>query len=200
MTKYILHGGGVRDSADEGRTFFAEMGVDLGRNPKILLCFFAEPKQVWQRKYAEWRVRIAAFLPKQSVTYGLATVEDFTKQCESYDALYIYGGSTRRIIETFKQFGNRSELLGRFKAVAGQSAGALLLSKYGWDCTERTIVEGLNLVPVKTLVHYQSESYGADDPRGPVDWEKAWNELAAYDSPTIPIIELPEGQFEVYES
>ncbi len=199
MAKYILHGGGVRTSADEGKAFFGEMVRGLGKEPKILLCFFAQQSDIWQAKYAEWRVRIAACVPKVNVQFGLATVKDFAAQSQQYDALYVYGGDSRKLVNELKQIGNHNVILDRFKVMAGASAGAIMMSKYAWDCDERKIVEGLDFVPAKILVHYQSETYGKDDPRGPIDWQKAWDELAGFDSPNIPIIELPEGEFEAFE-
>jgi hypothetical protein len=38
----------------------------------------------------------------------------------------------------------------------------------------------------------------ADDPRGPIDWQKAYEELAAYDDTSLPIHALKEGQLSYY--
>lgn len=199
MTKYILHGGDIRNSYDEGKAFFADMVDGLGLKPKVLLCFFAQPKSVWQDKYMEWRVRIAASVPKYSVQFGLANQKDFKSQSEQYDALFVYGGDCTKLINEIRQLVNYREVLDRFKVVAGASAGAIMLSKYAWDCDERKIVEGLAFVPAKVLVHFESETYGAADERGPIDWQKAWDEIAAFGDPAMPILELHEGEFETFE-
>ncbi len=199
MTKYILHGGDIRNSYDEGKAFFSDMVDGLGLKPKILLCFFAQPKAVWQDKYMEWRVRIAASAPRYSIQFGLATQKDFKNQSEDYEALFVYGGDSTKLINEIKELVNYGEVLGRFKVIVGSSAGAIMLSKYAWDCDARSVVEGLSFVPAKVLVHFESETYGKVDPRGPIDWQKAWDELAAYDDPALPILELHEGEFETFE-
>lgn len=199
MTKYILHGGDIRNSYDEGKAFFTDMVDGLSLKPKVLLCFFAQPKSIWQDKYMEWRVRIAASVPKFSIQFGLANQKDFKAQSEEYDALFVYGGDSTKLINEMKQLVNYREVLDKFKVVAGSSAGAIMLSKFAWDCDERKIVEGLSMVPAKVLVHYESETYGKVDSRGPIDWQKAWNELAAFGDPAMPILELHEGEFETFE-
>ncbi len=44
MAIYILDGGGIRTSKDQGKRLFSELirGID---NPKILLSFFAQPEE-----------------------------------------------------------------------------------------------------------------------------------------------------------
>jgi hypothetical protein len=82
----------------------------------------------------------------------------------------------------------------------GSSAGAIMLSACAWDCDERKIAPGLAFVPAKVLVHYQSESYGADDPRGPINWQQAYRDLAEYGDRKLPVCELREGEFKVFRS
>lgn len=199
MTRYILHGGGIRTSADEGKALFMDMVEGLGSEAKLLLCFFAQPKEVWQEKYAEWRFRIAVNVPKVSVTFGLATIEEFAGQSKDYDGLFLYGGNSRKLIESFKDLGDFETLIERFKVVAGSSAGAIMLSQTAWDTDERKIVEGLNFVPAKVLVHYKSKSYAKDDRRGPIDWQAAYDEIADYGENKLPIFALAEGEFEAFE-
>ncbi|HSW79594.1 MAG TPA: Type 1 glutamine amidotransferase-like domain-containing protein [Candidatus Saccharimonadales bacterium] len=198
MTKYILHGGDIRNSSDEGKAFFTDMVDGLVLKPKVLMCFFAQPKSIWNDKYMEWRVRIAASVPRYSVQFGMADLKDFKEQSEKYDVLFVYGGDASMLIEALRSLGNYREVLDRFKVVAGSSAGAIMLSKFGWDCNERKVVEGLGFVPAKVLVHFESETYGKVDDRGPIDWQKAWDEMAAFDDPALPILELHEGEFESY--
>ncbi len=59
-------------------------------------------------------------------------------------------------------------------------------------------MDGLGIVSIKFLAHYQS-AYGDDDPRGPVDWKKAYSELTTYGDQTLPIHALKEGEYIVME-
>ena len=53
-------------------------------------------------------------------------------------------------------------------------------------------------MPIKFIPHYNS-NYGVDDPRGPIDWQKAKDELAKYGDKALPIYALEEGDFVVFE-
>jgi hypothetical protein len=45
MTKYILNSGRATSSTDRGRKFFDEVFKGLGRNPKLLVCYFAKARE-----------------------------------------------------------------------------------------------------------------------------------------------------------
>lgn len=60
-------------------------------------------------------------------------------------------------------------------------------------------MDGLSILPIKFLAHYHS-AYGENDPRGPINWQKAYKELSAYGDTTLPICALPEGDFRVFEA
>jgi hypothetical protein len=53
-------------------------------------------------------------------------------------------------------------------------------------------------LPIKFIPHYQADFEGAD-PRGQVDWQKAYNDLKAYGDKSLPIHALKEGEFIVRE-
>lgn len=55
-------------------------------------------------------------------------------------------------------------------------------------------MDGLGILPIKFLAHYKSD-FGASDPRGPIDWEKAYDELSKYGDTSLPIHALEEGYF-----
>jgi hypothetical protein len=46
--------------------------------------------------------------------------------------------------------------------------------------------------------HYQS-AFGDADPRGPIDWQKAYDDLAAYGDTSLPTYALKESEFIVIE-
>jgi len=53
---------------------------------------------------------------------------------------------------------------------------------------------GLGLLPIKVLVHYESD-YGNDS----IDWQQVYKALGAYGEP-LEIVPLREGQFVVRQS
>jgi|GEM_PF-4484139 len=54
----------------------------------------------------------------------------------------------------------------------------------------------------KTLLFDQDDRSGAgdEDLRGPIDWQKAYDELAAYGDTSLPIHALKEGEFVVIKT
>ena len=56
----------------------------------------------------------------------------------------------------------------------------------------------MGILPIKFIPHYQSD-FGRDDPRGPIDWAKAYQELAAFGDRSLPISAIPEGKFIIIE-
>ncbi len=196
-TKYVLHGGNIRDSKDQGRAYFEELVTGLGRQPRLLLCFFALPKNTWQSRYEEWSVRINTAFENYEPVLEMATQEGYPQQAARADVLWIYGGDDKILLDHVKQTDGFIESLGKFKAVTGSSAGAILLADYSWTCDRRTVRRGLDIVHTNTIVHYGS-SYGSEDPRGPIDWDKAEQELRAAIGPEAPITKLPEMEFKVF--
>jgi hypothetical protein len=84
------------------------------------------------------------------------------------------------------------------KVVATNSAGSDALTKHFWTCDWRQCMDGLGILPIKFIPHFKS-GYGNDDPRGPVDWKKAYGELVDYGDKFIPIHALEEGDFIIIE-
>lgn len=72
------------------------------------------------------------------------------------------------------------------------------LAMHYWTCDWRECQDGLGILPIKFIPHYKS-SFGADDPRGPIDWQKAYDQLKAYGGPDLPIVALKEGEYKVFE-
>ncbi|HUD11587.1 MAG TPA: hypothetical protein VMS08_04190 [Candidatus Saccharimonadia bacterium] len=84
------------------------------------------------------------------------------------------------------------------KVVATNSASSDMLATHHWACDWRACADGFGILPIKFIPHYGSH-FGAVDPRGPIDWRKAYEELAAYGDNTLPIHALEEGEFIVMQ-
>ena len=75
----------------------------------------------------------------------------------------------------------------------------VMLADSYYTCDWRSCRKGFALLPIKFIAHYQS-AFGDGDPiRGPIDWQKAYDELRAYGDTTLPIHALKEGEFIVME-
>jgi peptidase E len=197
MTKYILNSGGLTAHPKLKREFHQEIIKTLSNEPHFLLVPFAQPRETWEAKFAGYQAKIAEDLPKfMRPTFELATPSTLSKQARAADVLYIPGGDDHLLQYWMKQFDLKS--LFDDKIVATNSASSDMLADSFWTCDWRSCMDGLGVVKIKFIPHYQSK-YGADDPRGPIDWGKAQRELAAYGDPDLPIVALKEGEYTVIE-
>ena len=196
MTKYVLNSGGLKNNPKRAKDFFEEILKGLGSNPKILICCFAQPREDWEIKFAQDKEGIVDLAPKGvSPVLELALPSKFEEQIRDSNVVYIHGGDDHLIKYWFKKF-NVPDIWEN-KVVATSSAGSNVLSKHFWTCDWRELMDGLGILQIKFLPHYKS-SYGKEDPRGPVNWEKAYEELINYED-KLPIYALEEGDYVVIE-
>lgn len=197
MTKYILNSGGLRKNPERAKEFFTEIIKGSNNNPKILMCFFAEKRENWETKYQSYTESFQQLIdPKVKPTFILAFPEKFIEQSKTSDAIYIHGGDDHLVQYWLKQF-NLKELF-RNKVVATNSASSNALSKEFWTCDWRQCLDGLGALPIKFIPHFKSQ-YGNDDPRGPIDWTKAYQELENSGQKSLPIYALEEGEYIIFE-
>lgn len=197
MTKYILQSGGITNSEDKGAKFYSEIVRGLGNNPKILYCFFAIPRELWEDRFEKYPKGLTGNIDsKIKPTFELAIPDTFEEQTKKSNAVIIMGGDDKLLQHWLRQCDLPKIWEG--KVVAGSSAGSDALSSSFWTCDWRECMDGLGIVPVKFIPHYKS-NYGSDDPRGPIDWDKAYQELENYGDKSLPIHALKEGEFIVFE-
>jgi hypothetical protein len=196
-THYILHGGNMDSSADRGKAFFEEITKDMAAPAKLLLCYYARPREGWERLFSLHSEIIRSFLPYKQPVLEMAMPEVFADQSGKNDALVIFGGDSDLL---YYRMNMTADFLHPWKGktVAGTSAGAQLLADKYYSLSWRKVRDGLGVLPENILVHYGG-SYGADDPRGPIDWSRAEQELQAVAGKDQKIIKLQEGQFVTIE-
>ncbi len=192
-TKYVLNSGGLRNNAKSAKKFFTEIFKNLGAKPRLLICLFAQPREYWEIKFAEDKKYIPKFVPsKISPVFELAFPSTFEKQIKSTDAVYIHGGDDYLIQYWLRKF--NLQKIWKGKVVATNSASSHAISKHFWTCDWRQCMDGLGVLPIKFIAHYNS-SWGEDDPRGPINWQAAYKELKDYGNPKLPIHALKEGLY-----
>jgi hypothetical protein len=196
MTKYILNSGGVKKNPEVAKKFFAEMVRGFGEHPKVLICCFAQPRQYWEAKFADDKARTHLFPEHVQPEFELAFPDTFAEQIAGCDALYIHGGDDHLLLYWLRKFDIPTIWEG--KVVATSSASSQALSKHFWTCDWRQTRDGLGVLPIKFIAHFDSD-YGADDPRGPIDWDAAYQVLKNYGDTTLPIHALKEAEYVVFE-
>lgn len=195
MTKYVLNSGGTSDKPELARRFFSELFRDLGETPKLLQCYFAQPREDWESKYRQ-DIEIVPTLIPQGVRpiFEMAFPDTFAQQIARSDVINIRGGDDYLLQYWLRQFDLPKLFAG--KTVGTSSASSHALAKQFWTCDWRKCMDGIGVLPIKFLAHYKS-AYGQGDPRGSIDWDRAYDELAKYGDPSLPIHALEEGQFVV---
>jgi hypothetical protein len=197
MTKYILNSGGIRNNAELKKKFHREIVKDLGKNPKFMLCDFAQGREYWEPKFPGYSASIKEDMPNGvSPSFMMAMPETFVEQCRAADVIYLHGGDDDLLQYWLKQF--ELPKIWEGKVVATNSASSHAMSKYFWTCDWRHCKDGLGILPIKFIAHYQS-TFGTEDPRGPIDWDAAYKELEVYGEPGLSIHALKEGEYIVVE-
>jgi hypothetical protein len=190
-TRYILVGG-RDDVVDDGRALFEAIMKGYDRPVHVLSCCFAEPPESWPEKYERKAKQFFARNLGDRMTCELAQPDTFTEQAARADILYLHGGTTRTLIDQMNNIPNASKLF-TGKTVVGSSAGGCYLASRYWAPGVRKTGEGSGILPIAFMPHYDSD-YGSDDPRGPIDWQKARAELET-DAGSLPVYCVREGEF-----
>lgn len=198
MTKYIINSGGIKYHPEMKRRFHMEMVKELGNKPKFLLCNFAQGRELWESKFQRYVDGIAGDMPAGvTPSFELAMPSSFAEQCMRADILYFHGGDDHLAQYWMRKF----DLPALFanKIVATNSASSNMLAAHYWTCDWRECGDGLSLLPIKFIPHYKS-AFGDADPRGQIDWDRAYSELKKYGDTSLPIHALEEGQYIVIEN
>ncbi len=195
MTKYIVNSGSVKNYPEKATKFFSELVKGKGETPKVLLCFFAQPREEWENRFEKDRIELKKFFENNPI-FEMAGPDLFEKQLKECDAIYIHGGDDYLVQYWLKQFDLPN--IWNDKVVATGSASSNALSKQFWTGDWRKCMDGLGVLPIKFLAHFKS-NYGISDPRGPINWEKAYKELENYSDKTLPIYALEEGDYKIFE-
>lgn len=196
MTKYVINSGGLRNNIPEAKKFFTEVVKGLGSEPSILFCFFAQTREDWEEVFPNYIKGFQEWLPAGiKPKFELALPDTFEKQISESDAVYIHGGDDHLLKYWFSQFAIPG--IWRNKVIATNSASTNILAKSFWTCDWRRCFDGLGVLPIKVIPHYKS-AFGKNDPRGPIDWDKAYDELKNFGDNKLPIYALQEGEYEVF--
>jgi len=197
MTKYVLNSGGIKNQPALKKEFHQELVKDLGNSPKFLLCDFAQAREYWEEKFPKYSAMIAEDMPEGvTPSFVMAMPANFSQQCAEADVIYIHGGDDYLLQYWMRQFDLTS--LFKDKVVATNSASSDMLSSSFWPCDWRECMDGLGILPIKFIAHYESD-FGVNDSRGPADWQKGYEELKRYGDTTLPIHALKEGDYVVIE-
>jgi len=156
MTKYILHGGFDKNISYIKDEFFQETLKDTRDNVKIFLVFFAEFDEYLELRIKQCKDQFENNKGSKNLEFKMATEENFLEGCAWADVIFLSGGKTTKIIDKLKKFENLERVFDN-KIVAGDSAGANVLSQVFYSRKSKEITKGLGIIPFKIIVHYTED-------------------------------------------
>ena len=156
-TKYILHGGYAGKENKENDKFFKEILYSKKSKLNILLVYFAKNKKDYKRVKSKDIRQFSKNANNKILNFKIAEKKNFIKQIKESDIIYLHGGKTLKLLKALKKYNNFSEII-KGKTVAGESAGAYVLSSCFYSKSVGKGLEGLKLVPVKIICHYVGEN------------------------------------------
>jgi len=192
-TKYVLESGNISSHPKLRKQFHTELVKGLNDEPSFLICAFAKLRESWEETYKHYSELIKDDVPRSvKLRFTLAVPQTFEQQCKEADVIYIGGGDDHLVQYWMKQFDLPA--IFRNKVIASNSAGTNMLVQSFWTCDWRECMDGLGILPIKFIAHYLSD-YGKDEPKGQIDWQKAYDDLQGYGDSSLPIHALKEGEF-----
>ncbi len=215
MTKYILQSGNVKNYPEKMKKYNEEIFRDftedhknnidrdiitVNKTVKVLFCFFSQKREDWETKYKDYSDKLkgdALVDLRLELEIKMASPDEFVAQCQWAEVIMIAGGDDDVLQYRMSKFDVPKIWEG--KIVTGSSAGADYLVNSFWTLDWRKVMDGSGILPIKFIPHYRSAEYAKDDPRGEVDWKKAYEELENYGDKDLPIYTLKEGDFVVIE-
>jgi peptidase E len=191
-TKIILHGGNSSRTTAKNEKFFKEIISSVDKdNINILCIYFARPERRWEESYAEDQ---STFLARaiemgKDVTTKLATydLDELRENIHRADVIFINGGIKGHLKSTLEELGNFRELVSG-KVLVGISVGANMLCRYYYSSVFGGIREGMGILQLKILTHYNDEE---------IDKEKIL--LLEDYRESLPMLKIPEEEYKIIE-
>ncbi|MDO8496086.1 MAG: Type 1 glutamine amidotransferase-like domain-containing protein [bacterium] len=157
QTKFILHGGFTPGQKQENDNFFKEILRSAPEKVKVLLVYFAKEIDRIPTNKDEDIEQFNKNKGQKNLLFEVANEESFLKQVYWADIVYLHGGTSLKLLDTLKQFQNLKQLF-EGKIIAGDSAGANILSAVFYSMVADDVFKGFGLIPIKIICHY-SEKY-----------------------------------------
>jgi peptidase E len=155
-TKFILHGGFTPKSIQENDPFFKEILKSAPDNSKILLVYFAKELDRITSNKQEDILQFEKNKGNKVLSFEIANKNIFLEQIKKSDVIYLHGGSTVKLLDTLKKFSSLKESF-EGKIIAADSAGTNSISCYCYSNMADVILEGVGIIPFKTICHYSDK-------------------------------------------
>lgn len=156
-TKIIVSGGYANEVNPENTKFFTEIVSNTPDELSILIILFAKPEEEWNKKSQQVIDQFERLEKSKNIKYTIATHYGLEDQLDESDIIYIHGGNTALLIKSIQQHPDFIEKI-KGKIVAGESAGTYLLSTCFYSKTLSEIRDGLGIIPIKVICHFEGKN------------------------------------------
>ena len=180
----------MHKAEDGGKAFCDEIVKSIERRPvKVLDCLFAREEEAWGTRFAD----DANFFSKNisEVEMELATSEKFLEQIKHSDVIFFQGGIPKVFMAVLQTVGDWQKWL-EGKVIVASSGSADTFCKYYGVGKTGNIGEGLGILPVKIIPHWQSD-YEVN-----INWDELLQKLKSYKE-DLTVFTIKEGEFIVVE-
>ena len=158
MKTKIVVGGGYDTRTDEcSEDFFKELLKGLNGEIAVLIVVFAQPEEKHTEKFEKVVKQFQRNGPGKNLKFKLAIHQTFEADLASSDVVYFYSGDTLKLVE---EVGSHRDFLNliKGKVIAGESAGTYLLSTKFYSKTIGGVCDGLGVLPIKTICHFDDRN------------------------------------------
>jgi len=136
---------------------FSTVAIDKEKHQELYeddkLNFFQIESEVYKPRFQEREQWI-----DNDVNFILAKEENFIDELKKADTVYMRGGDTFKLLDFLRKFPEFKDLI-KDKVVAGSSAGAYVLAKYFYENDVDVIGEGIGILPIKIIAHYDEAKH-----------------------------------------
>ncbi len=154
-TTFILHGGFAVSDKQEDDLFFQEILRNAPQNVHVLLVYFAAEANripVYEKSDVE---QFEKNKGERILSFEIAGNERFLEQAQKADVIYLHGGRSEKLLQTFKNYQSFANHF-RGKIVGADSAGANILSSVFYS-KSMGAGEGFGIIPIKLICHFAEE-------------------------------------------
>jgi peptidase E len=161
-TRILLHGGRLKLKDSRNDSYFCELVKDLSDGDQVLFIGFARRDESERLEVYEREKGFLLAQTDKAITVINANYKNLIEQIKAAKVVQITGGESPELVKDLLEYADFLPSLAG-KLVGGSSAGACLFSKYYWYGEENVVHQGLDMLPIRLVVHYGSSEYKAAD-------------------------------------
>lgn len=141
-------------------SFFKAVTEDLSDGDKVLFIGFARRDESDRNEVYERDKKLILAQTDKNIEVVNATYDNLIQQAKEAKAIFVTGGKTPELVEDIWKYPDFFDVI-KGKTMAGSSAGACLFSTHYFYSEEEGVLEGLQILPIRLMVHYGNPEYNS---------------------------------------